>query len=117
MELIFVYNAQSALSDRLLDYAHKIIKPSTYACNLCQLTHHNLGERRLWKQFKQDIQIPLNFYHKDEFKTLFKTVHKYPVILVKDKDDATVLLSAKEINLHKTLPDLIEAIRSGLTMI
>ena len=33
-ELIFVYNAKSGMVNELLDFAHKIVSPSTYNCNL-----------------------------------------------------------------------------------
>ena len=38
-ELIFIYNAKSGLVNELLDFAHKIISPETYNCNLCAITY------------------------------------------------------------------------------
>ena len=36
-EYLFVYNAKSDKLHKYLDFAHKIISPKTYACDLCSL--------------------------------------------------------------------------------
>ncbi len=64
--LIFVYNADSGLFNTLTDMAHKIFSPATYACNLCAITHSNLGMRKSWKEFLETLAIPLEFLHRDE---------------------------------------------------
>jgi len=52
--LIFVYNAASDIWSKSLDAAHKIISPSTYACNLCSLTHGNFSEKQVWVLFDKE---------------------------------------------------------------
>lgn len=52
MKLIFVYNAESGKLNALLDIAHKVIKPETYQCFLCALTHDALSEKKAWSDFK-----------------------------------------------------------------
>jgi hypothetical protein len=56
MKLIFVYNAESGKLNTLFDIAHKIIKPETYQCSLCAITHDAIKEKKAWTEFKK-IQI------------------------------------------------------------
>jgi len=39
MQIIFVYNADSSLFANITDFAHKIVSPKTYSCNLCKLSY------------------------------------------------------------------------------
>ena len=68
--LLFVYNAKSDIINSTFDFAHKIISPKTYGCNLCKLTHGNFGEKKSWKEFKEQNKNKLEFYHKDEFEDM-----------------------------------------------
>ncbi len=43
--LIFVYNANSDLFSTVTDFAHKILSPSTYQCQLCALTYGNFSKK------------------------------------------------------------------------
>ena len=38
-ELIFIYNAKSGFVNEMVDFAHKIISPETYECNLHFITY------------------------------------------------------------------------------
>ena len=66
-KIIFVYNADSGIINTVKDYFHKIVKPSTYQCNLCSLTFDNLGMKKGWKTFVDDLEPEIEFLHKDEF--------------------------------------------------
>ena len=66
MKLIFVYNANSGLLNTLRDIGHKTISPQTYQCNLCDLTHGLLKERKQWREFKETATVEMEFLHKDE---------------------------------------------------
>lgn len=107
MALIFVYNAKSDKLNPLIDYAHKIISPSTYNCDLCKLTHSNLGERKEWSAFSKDIEI--DFYHINEFEKKFNITLKYPIII---NDDLRVLLDNKSIAKLKNVEKLIQKIKA-----
>lgn len=111
MELIFVYNAKSDNVNMLIDYAHKIISPSTYSCNLCKLTHTNFGERKEWKEFIRHSSVKLEFYHIDEFEEIFNESFKYPIILKKVSDGFEILLNSKMITKLRNVNDLINVIR------
>jgi hypothetical protein len=108
MGLTFVYNAKSDKLNAIIDYAHKVIKPSTYNCNLCVLTHSNFGERKEWSNFKENLNLDIEFYHIDEFEKKFNQSFKYPVIL---NDELKILLDSKAINTLKDVTELIQEIK------
>ena len=66
-QLIFVYNAESGLFNSLSDFAHKILSPSTYKCQLCALTYGNFKMNTEWKKFTETLPVKVIFLHKDEF--------------------------------------------------
>ena len=72
MQLLFVYNADSGIFNTVTDIAHKILSPRTYSCNLCMLTHGYFSARDSWVKFLQQINVSLEFLHRDEF------VQRYP---------------------------------------
>lgn len=110
MELLFVYNAKSDTVNRLIDFAHKIVSPSTYECDLCSLTHSNLGEKKEWKDFVMETNSELKFYHIDDFEDTFNTSFKYPVILKKTNDRIEPLLDHQAIANIASVTDLINTI-------
>ena len=118
MKLIFVYNADSGIVNNVIDIAHKIIKPETYACSLCQLTHGSFREKRLWTTFKNQSTVPLDFYHKDEFKKTFKskflTNFQYPIVLMAKKESLEIFMSTDEVNAFNNLEPFIETINNRL---
>lgn len=67
-KLIFVYNADSGLINGIKDWAHKIISPQTYACSLCAITYNNMGMRRPWREFINELELDVEFLHRDELK-------------------------------------------------
>ena len=71
-ELIFVYNANSDLFSTVTDFAHKLLSPSTYNCNLCALTYGNFTIKQEWKSFIEELAIKTVFLHKDEFEKQYK---------------------------------------------
>ena len=110
MKLLFVYNAKSDPLNMIFDFAHKIISPKTYACDLCHLTHGNFGERKEWTVFLQASSIDLDFYHSDEFEKEFETKFKYPIVLKSVDSHFEVLLDAQKISGFTDVNDLIESL-------
>ncbi len=117
-KLVFVYNANSGIKNGLLDIAHKIINPSTYECHLCELTFGTFTEKSLWKKFRQDHKIEMEFLHKDEFlKTYaskFMPAYTFPVILELTAHDLDLFMGAKEMNALTETRELINAIQNRL---
>lgn len=69
--IIFVYNAKSGLFNSVTDYVHKIVSSRTYKCNLCAITYNNLGMKKQWKLYIQQLKLPTRFMHEDDFNKTF----------------------------------------------
>ncbi|MBF9238126.1 hypothetical protein I2I05_12035 [Hymenobacter sp. BT683] len=65
--LLFVYNADGGLLPGLKDAFHKILSPATYPCSLCAVTYGATSMRPEWKAFVQQLPVPVEFLHRDEF--------------------------------------------------
>ncbi|NNJ88405.1 MAG: GTPase [Eudoraea sp.] len=117
-KLVFVYNANSGIKNGLLDVAHKIIKPSTYECRLCELTFGTFREKSLWKKFRQDHEIEMEFLHKDEFlKTYaskFMPAYTFPIILEVSAHEIDIFMGTADLNTLTKTPELIDAIQKRL---
>lgn len=114
MKIIFVYNADSGKINALFDIGHKILRPDTYSCNLCSLTHGVFSEKEEWRKYREATQHKLEFLHKDEFEEKYgeNKDYTYPVILKTDEDakNLEVLLSTEEINGLSGLEDLVKSL-------
>ena len=114
--LYFVYNAKSGWADKLLDGLHKAIRPNTYECTLCAITFGVIGEEKVWKQYRQAAQIPMEFFYKDEFQKKFasKFGHKftYPLVLVSGETGLEILITTRELNNMKSAGELIALLGS-----
>lgn len=117
-ELIFVYNAASGFGNVLLDGAHKVLKPATYNCDLCQLTHGAFRERKVWKDFRQSSQLPMQFLYKDEYQkeyaSKFGHAHTFPVVLGRTGSGLELVVSSKELSALETAEELIGLLKSRI---
>jgi hypothetical protein len=115
MRLIFVYNTNSGTVNAILDSLHKITSPETYNCNLCAITFGKISEDKTWKTFRENSEIEMEFYHKDEFLKQFKSKwlpkYNFPVILSKEKEELQLFISAEELNTFEEVSDLIIEIK------
>ena len=97
--LLFVYNADTGLFSVVTDYAHKILSPKTYPCNLCALTYGNMGMNKKWKEFIAALKVPIEFLHRDEFVKLHDMPDtELPAAFVKKGESITMLIPSDEIN-------------------
>ncbi|GAA4270818.1 GTPase [Aquimarina gracilis] len=117
-KLVFVYNATSDFVSKSLDLAHKIIRPSTYSCDLCSLTHGNFSEKKVWKDFRENIKAELVFMYKDEFLKSYPDVKGYdfPVIFQEKDYELDLVLDSKEMAGIQSIKELIASLKkkSGL---
>ena len=101
-----------------MDSVHKAIKPSTYNCKLCRLTHGFFEEKRNWKKFRENLDLETEFLHKDEFQKLYASKFGYkfefPVILLQNKKGLEVFLSKDEFDEISSLETLILRIEERL---
>jgi len=114
--LVLVYNADSGRLNALLDMAHKLFSPQTYACDLCAITHGVFREREAWGQFVDSLPLPVDYLHRDEFHERYPelTGEPLPLVLLLEGEQPRILLDARGISGLDTLEDLGRAIRSGL---
>ncbi|MBE0495366.1 MAG: hypothetical protein IBX45_03030 [Campylobacterales bacterium] len=107
MSIVFVYNANSGLFNTLGDIAHKVFSPSTYACNLCGVTHTPLGMRKEWKEYLESLDIEKEFLHADELEATYGIKDlSLPAILFKDEQGVKPWISAEELNGCKDLESM-----------
>lgn len=118
MKLIFIYNASSGLLNQIIQSGHKLLSPSTYSCSLCQLTHHSLGERKIWKQFRKEQKIEFQFLHKDEIDSKLVTDKpEYPIVYSMSNNKYIPFLEAREISELTSQEELIRVITHRLNTI
>lgn len=116
-KIIFVYNADSGVFNLLSDIAHKMFSPQTYACNLCAITHSNLGMRKEWKAYLDSLANPLEFLHSDEFKDKYKPENvNLPAIFVEENGLPKQIVSAAQIDESRSIGDLKTLIDSQLEL-
>ena len=109
--LLFVYNADSGVLNMLKDWTHKIVRPSTYDCQLCALTYGNTGMREKWRTFVSDLSLQTVFLHRDEFHKQYPHLKDVllPCALIEQNSNRSVevLVNAETINRQQTLDELI----------
>lgn len=101
-KLIFIYNADSGLRNMILDGAHKILSPDTYACSLCDITFGAFTENSVWKKFRKETNLDMRFLHKDEFNKAYasKFGHKFtfPIVLAESDTGLDVFIKTEELD-------------------
>ena len=113
--LLFVYNADSGPLNALLDFGHKIVSPGTYPCSLCALTFGPFGMRREWREFTQNLGVPLEFLHADELKERYGTQDAaLPAVFIK-RERLEPLLTRPELDRLGSLGELQTAVTRALT--
>jgi len=107
-ELIFIYNAKSGFVNELVDFAHKIISPETYECNLCAITYGTFKMERRWSNYIQSLPIKSTFSYKDELSKYNLGNVNLPAIFFRNNKEIVELLSAEKINDLSDFHKLIE---------
>ncbi|MFK7834351.1 MAG: GTPase [Winogradskyella sp.] len=112
MKLLFIYNANSGLFNALCHAGHKLVSPSTYMCSLCALTYDTVSENKVWRRFRAESHLDMEFYHKDEFEAKFPSVKMtYPTILKLENAQLTTVLNSDVLNKIKDVVGLIERLK------
>ncbi len=110
MKLLLVYNTHSDPFSTVVDYVHKMFSPSTYKCDLCALTHHHLGERSVWKNFRKSSGVEMEFMYIRQYERKYKERHNYPVVLKVEEGERKVLISKEHLRSIKDVNELITLI-------
>ena len=114
-KLIFIYNADSGLRNLIVDGAHKILSPKTYECSLCAITFGAFTEDSVWKKFRKEMNLQMEFLHKDEFDKAYasKFGHKFtfPIVLGETNKGLEVFVKTEELDGLENAESLIGLIR------
>ena len=109
--LLFVYNADTGLFSVVTDYAHKIISPKTYPCNLCALTYGNVGMNNKWKEFIANLKVPIVFLHRDEFVNQFDVKDtQLPAVFLQQDESVKMIITHDEVNKCTAVEELIDLV-------
>ncbi len=114
MKLVFIYNAKSDKLSKVLDFAHKIVSPNTYTCDLCSLTHGNFGELEEWEKFKSLTKINMEFYYKNNHPARYNNI-EYPLVIAECGDSWSMLLTKNDLKEISGVTDLINRIKKELS--
>lgn len=107
--LLFVYNADSGVFSELKDYVHKAVSPSTYDCPLCALTFGSTGMKKRWKYFLNDLDVKVEFLHRDEMAKKYPAVSvRLPAVFIQSGHSLNLLINAGEIGLCRDLEELMD---------
>jgi len=116
--LLFVYNADTGLFSVVTDYAHKILSPKTYPCNLCAITYGSIGMNKQWKSFIAQLTFPIEFLHRDEFIKQYEVMKDTPLpaAFLKKGETITSLITHDEINACTAVEELMTLVNKKLSM-
>jgi hypothetical protein len=106
-KLIFVYNADSGVVNLVKDFWKKILRPSSYECNLCMQTFGAFSMKKDWRSFINSLNINTEFLHRDEFEKKYHIKDaKYPSAYILEDGRLTLLISEDEMNAIKSLDEM-----------
>lgn len=107
IELVFIYNANSGVISTIKDIWKKILRPSSYQCNLCTQTFGVFSMKKDWKEFIKRLKINVEFLHRDEFEEKYKIDDaKYPSAYLKQNGILSLLITQEEIDSVKSLDEM-----------
>jgi len=107
LELIFIYNAKSGVVNELIDFAHKIVSPETYDCNLCAISYGAFSMKKKWSTYIETLPFKSTFTYKDKFSKNGYSNIKFPSVFIRSNEKLDEIISATEINEIKNLDQLI----------
>ena len=113
-ELIFVYNAKSGMVNEFLDFAHKIVSPSTYNCNLCAMSYGNFTMKKKWSDYISSLPVRSTFTYKDKVSEYGYNNIELPSIIFRNGSKSKVIISSEEINKLKKIDQLINILSDRL---
>lgn len=119
--LIIVYNADRGWASALMDAAHKLVRPATYGCSLCMISHGAVSMRRPWRLYLASLPMEIDFYHRQDFADtygarFFPMVEglSLPAILLEASGKLHGLLSSQELDGLADVEGLVAAVDQAL---
>ena len=114
LELIFIYNVKSGVVNELIDFAHKIVSPETYDCNLCAISYGAFSMKKKWSTYIETLPFKSTFTYKDKFSKNGYSNIKFPSVFIRSNENLEEIISATEINEIKNLDQLIGLLNQKL---
>lgn len=115
-KVIFVYNANSGFVSVVKDFWKKILRPSSYSCNLCLQTFSVFGIKKDWKNFLQNLEIETEFLHKNEFEENYDIKDaKYPSAYIQDNGNLELFITQEEMNNVKSLEEMEDLVSKKIS--
>lgn len=113
--LLIVYNAEEGVVAGVKDSLHKWLKPETYPCRLCAVTHGLVRMDAKWKRFLARVPLEVRVYHRPDFRSRYPALDvALPAVLVEHGREAEVLIGADALAGIDTVDALIAAIEARL---
>ena len=101
-----------------MDSLHKYLRPETYSCSLCRITHGLVGPKKAWKEYLEACGRTVYFLHRDEIDgfTEGQGVGSMPLpaILELRGGELVPVLNAEELNRIQSLDGLLGALEDRL---
>ena len=115
-KLIFIYNAKSGLVKEMIDFAHKIVSPETYECNLCAISYNTFTKKKRWSDYINSLPIKSVFTYKNKVSSLDKELSnlEFPTILLRNGVELNEIISRNEINNINNINQLISLLNERL---
>jgi len=114
--LLIVYNAEAGIAAGIKDSIHKLLKPDTYPCSLCALTHGTVRVDPAWKRFIARVPMDVRVYHRPDFRERYPDLDiELPAVLVEEKRDAQLLIPASELRGIASVDALIARVEERLS--
>lgn len=113
--LLIVYNAEAGLIAGVKDSLHKLLRPDTYPCSLCALTHGSVRMDPAWKRFLSRVPAEVRVYHRPDFRERYPGLElALPAVLAERGEETRVLIAADELRTIGTVDGLIACIEKRL---
>ena len=118
MKLIFVYNADAGIFNAMTDTIHKVLSPSNYKCQLCQITYGLTSMQGAWRDFIDELEIEKTFLHRNEFTEKYPDVKaELPAVFIERGKSIAPFMTANEIGQCDDLQALIEPMQQRLATV
>ena len=114
LQLIFIYNVKSGVVNELVDFAHKIISPETYNCNLCAISYGAFSIKKKWSTYIETLPLKSTFTYRDKFSKKGSSNLKFPSVFLRNDAGLEEIITASEINEIKNLDQLIDLLNRKL---
>jgi len=114
-KLIFVYNAESGKMNAIKDSIKKIFNKSGYECNLCGITYGAFSMKKDWRDYIRDLDVDVEFLHKDEFRGEYDPdANEFPIAYIDKGSGLEKFISQPEMDGFQNIEELKSAVKERI---